>query len=199
MVTAFFPASPIIGSASLQSTGVDGDERESAWSIMARAVQAATQRLRDNSFALSVDGTGALTVSRSSNFSMTLTSDVATLTGLPGSASGASSYTGSVVPAVIVPQGLRMAPPGWSTGKGGVSADATAVAPLRWQAASLSVAVAFDFADAFAQVRTLRSGIWDVVAEGVWLGRMRVTGSVMQPQGRLPGIVEVVLNGVATP
>jgi hypothetical protein len=38
-----------------------------------------------------------------------------------------------------------------------------------------------------------------VVAEGVWLGRMRVTGSVMQPQGRLPGIVEVVLNGVATP
>jgi hypothetical protein len=61
------------------------------------------------------------------------------------------------------------------------------------------VAVAFDFADAFANVRTLRSGIWDVVAEGVWLGRMRVTGSVMQPQGRLPGIVEVVLNGVATP
>jgi hypothetical protein len=92
-----------------------------------------------------------------------------------------------------------MAPPGWSTGKGGVSADATAVAPLRWQAASLSVAVAFEFVDAFAQVRTLRSGIWDVVAEGVWLGRMRVTGSVMQPQGRLPGIVEVVLNGVATP
>ena len=31
MVAAFFPASPtIIGSASLQSTGVDGDERESA-------------------------------------------------------------------------------------------------------------------------------------------------------------------------
>jgi hypothetical protein len=199
MVAAFFPASPITGSASLQSIPVLGDERESAWSIMARAVQAATQQTRDTSFALSVDGTGALTVSRSSVFTLALAADVASLTGLPSSASGSSSYTGSVVPAVIVPQGLRMAPPGWSTGKGGVSSDATAVAPLRWQAASLSVAVAFEFADAFASVRTLRSGIWDVVSEGVWLGRMRVTGSVMQPQGRLPGIVEVVLNGVATP
>jgi hypothetical protein len=198
MVAAFFPASPITGSASLESTPVLGDERESAWSIMARAVQAATQRTRDTSFALSVDGTGALTVSRSSNFTLSVSSDVATLTGL-SSGSGASSYTGSAVPAVIVPQGLRMAPPGWSTGKGGVSSDGARVAPLRWQAASLSVTVAFEFADAFASVRTLRSGIWDVVAEGVWLGRMRVTGSVMQPQGRLPGIVELVLNGVATP
>ena len=41
MVAAFFPVSPIIGSASLESTGVSGDERESGWSIMARAVQAA--------------------------------------------------------------------------------------------------------------------------------------------------------------
>jgi hypothetical protein len=199
MVAAFFPASPLTGSATVESTTVRGDERESAWSIMARAVQAATQQTRDTSFALSVDGTGALTLSRSSVFSFAVDGDVAALTGLAASGSGASSYTGSAVPGVIVPQGLRMAPPGWSTGNGGVSGDGSRVAPLRWQAAALSVAVAFDFADAFAQVRTLRSGIWDVVSEGVWLGRMRVTGSTMQPQGRLPGIVEVVINGVATP
>lgn len=199
MVAAFFPASPITGAAIVESTAVLCDERESAWSIMARAVQAATQRTRDPSFALSVDGAGALTVSRSSAFTLSLGPVLAALTGLPSSASGASSYTGSAVPGVIVPEGLRMAPPGWSTGRGGVSSDGSLAAPLRWQAASLSVAVAFEFADAFTQVRTLRSGIWDVVAEGVWLGRMRVTGSVMQPQGRLPGIVEVVLNGVATP
>jgi hypothetical protein len=198
MVAALFPVTPIIGAANIQFTMTPSDERESAWSIMARAVQAATQRTRDPSFSLSVDGTGALTVSRSSVFTLGLSSDVAALTGLAGGAF-ASSYTGSTVPSAIVPQGLRMAPPGWSTGKGGVSSNAACAAPVRWQASSVSVSVAFDFADAFANIKNLRSGIWDVVAEGVWLGRMRVTGSSMKPQGRLPGIVEAVIEGVATP
>jgi hypothetical protein len=198
MVAAFFPVAPLTGAANVQFTMAVADERESAWSIMSRAVQAATQRTRDDSFALSVDLAGALTVSRSSVFALGLSADVESLTGLTSGVM-ASSYTGVTVPGVIVPQGLRMAPPGWSTGNGGVSPDGARVGPLRWQAASLSVAVAFDFADAFASVRTLRSGIWDVVSEGVWLGRMRVTGAVMQPQGRLPGIVEVIINGVATP
>jgi hypothetical protein len=55
------------------------------------------------------------------------------------------------------------------------------------------------YADAFQVLKTLRIGVWDVVNEGIWLGRIRVTGSSLEPQGRLPGIVEARINGVAVP
>jgi hypothetical protein len=92
-----------------------------------------------------------------------------------------------------------MAPPGWSTGGGKPVSDGSGVSSPRWQTGSVSLALAVHYADAFTTLKTIRAGVWDVVNEGIWLGRIRVTGANLEPQGRLPGIVEARINGVAVP
>ena len=92
-----------------------------------------------------------------------------------------------------------MAPPGWSTMGGKPVAAGPAVSAPRWQTGAVSVAMAVNYADAFTTLKTIRNGVWDVVNEGIWLGRIRVTGASLEPQGRLPGIVEARINGVAVP
>jgi len=174
------------------------DERESAWSLTARVTQALSQA--NASFGLAFnEATKQLTMSGPSIFNMLLTLGADTLTGLPATCSGASSYTGSALSSVVTVDGLRMAPPGWSTTAGKPSADGSMVSTPRWTAGSVSLAMSVIYADAFQVLKTLRIGVWDVVNEGIWLGRIRVTGSSLEPQGRLPGIVEARINGVAIP
>lgn len=179
-------------------TFTDSDERESAWSLMARVAQASQQR--DPSFALAFNESAkVLTISAGSTFAMYPNAAAGTLTGFPTVNTGASSYTGSALSSVIVVDGLRMAPPGWSTTGGKTVADGSGVSSPRWQTGTVSLAMAVNYADAFTALKTIRNGVWDVVNEGVWLGRIRVTGASLEPQGRLPGIVEARINGVAVP
>ena len=174
------------------------DERESAWSLMARVAQSMSQV--DDAFALTFDEAAKqLTFSGPSSFAMLMQLGADTLTGFAAVNSGASSYTGAALSSVVTVDGLRMAPPGWSTTGGKPSADGSMSSTPKWTTGAVSVAMAVTYADAFATMKTLRSGVWDVVNEGIWLGRMRVTGSSLEPQGRLPGIVEARINGVAVP
>ena len=144
------------------------DERESAWSLTSRVTQGLSQS--NAAFAVTFDeATKQLTMSGPSVFAMLLTLGADTLTGIPATCSGASSYTGS------------------------------ALSTPRWTAGAVSLAMSVTYADAFQVLKTLRTGVWDVVNEGIWLGRIRVTGSSLEPQGRLPGIVEARINGVAVP
>lgn len=196
-MAALFPVSQIEGRVELFSF-VDTDERESAWSLMARVTQSVQQR--DASFELSFDeSTKRLIISAGSVFAMYPTSNAGALTGFPTINSGASSYTGAALASVLVVEGLRMAPPGWSTMGGKPVADGSGVNAPRWQTGTVSLAMAVNYADAFTTLKTIRNGVWDVVNEGIWLGRIRVTGASLEPQGRLPGIVEARINGVAVP
>lgn len=180
------------------SVGIVADERESAWSLMARVAQAIDAQ--DPTFALTfAEATKRLTLSRGSVYQMTQSAAASTLTGFGNVNTGASSYTGGVLSTVLVVEGLRMAPPGWSTEKGAVAADASAVSTPRWTTGTVSLAMAVNYADAFNALKTIRNGVWDVVSDGVWLGRFRVTGASLEPQGRLPGIVEARVTGVAVP
>ena len=174
------------------------DERDSAWSLTARVAQSLSQQ--SSAFALAFDeATKQLTLSGPSVFNMLLSLGADTLTGFAATSTGAASYTGSALSSVITVDGLRMAPPGWSTTTGKPSADGSAVSTPRWTTGAVSLAMSVTYADAFQALKTLRAGVWDVVNEGIWLGRMRVTGSSLEPQGRLPGIVEARINGVAVP
>lgn len=174
------------------------DERESAWSLTSRVTQGLSQS--NAAFALAFDeATKQLTMSGPSVFAMLLTLGADTLTGLPATCSGASSYTGSALSSVVTVDGLRMSPPGWSTTAGKPASDGSAVSAPRWTAGAVSLAMSVTYADAFQVLKTLRTGVWDVVNEGIWLGRIRVTSSSLEPQGRLPGIVEARINGVAVP
>lgn len=196
-MAALFPVIETRGRVELY-TFTDSDERESAWSLMARVAQAAQQR--DPSFALAFnESTKRLTLSAGSVFAMYQTLGADTLTGFSSANTGASSYTGAVLSSVLTVEGLRMAPPGWSTSGGKTVADGSGVSAPRWQTGAVSVAMAVDYASAFATLKTIRAGVWDVVNEGIWLGRIRVTGASLEPQGRLPGIVEARINGVAVP
>lgn len=196
-MAALFPVSQIEGRVELFNF-VDTDERESAWSLMARVTQSVQQR--DASFSLSFDeGTKQLTISGGSVFAMYPTTAAGVLTGFPNINTGASSYTGAALSSVLVVDGLRMAPPGWSTMGGKTVADGSGVNAPRWQTGTVSLAMAVDYADAFTTLKAIRNGVWDVVNEGIWLGRIRVTGASLEPQGRLPGIVEARINGVAVP
>lgn len=196
-MASLFPVSQLEGRVEL-FTFVDTDERDSAWSIMARAAQSAQQR--DPSFQLSFDESAkTLTVEAGSVFAMYPTTNVGALTGFPTINSGSSSYTGAALSSVLVVDGLRMAPPGWSMAGGRPVADGSGVNAPRWQTGTVSLAMAVNYADAFTTLKTIRNGVWDVVSDGIWLGRIRVTGASLEPQGRLPGIVEARINGVAVP
>ena len=178
-------------------TFTDADERESGWSLMARVAQASQQR--DSTFRLTFDeATKRLTVSAGSTFPMYLTG-AESLTGFATVNTGASTYTGAALSTVLTVDGVRMAPPGWSTGGGKAVSDGSGVSSPRWQTGSVSIALSVNYADAFTTLKTIRAGVWDVVNEGIWLGRIRVTGASLEPQGRLPGIVEARINGVAVP
>ena len=180
------------------AVGIVADERESAWSLMARVAQ--TVDAQDPTFALTFsETTKRLTLSRGSVYQMTQSATASTLTGFGNVNTGASSYTGGVLSTVLVVEGLRMAPPGWSTEKGAVASDGSAVSTPRWTTGTVSLAMAVNYADAFNALKTIRNGVWDVVTDGVWLGRFRVTGASLEPQGRLPGIVEARVTGVAVP
>lgn len=191
---------PVVDSTAMVYVGIttDADERESAWSLMARATQTAQQK--DDTYALTFnETTKQLRIEAGSVFSMTCDAEASGLTGFATVNTGAFYYVGAALSSVVVVEGLRMSPPGWSTTGGKVSSTGGYVNPPRWQTGSVSLAMAVNYADAFNVLKTIRSGVWDVVSDGVWLGRIRVTGASLEPQGRLPGIVEARINGVATP
>ena len=196
-MAALFPVQETRGRVELY-TFTDSDERESGWSLMARVAQAAQQR--EPSFALTFnEATKRLTISAGLVFAMYPSLGADTLTGFPSLNSGASSYTGAALSSVLTVHGLRMAPPGWSSTGGKPVSDGAGVSSPRWQTGAVSLAMSVDYADAFATLKTIRTGAWDVVNEGIWLGRIRVTGASLEPQGRLPGIVEARISGVAVP
>ena len=174
------------------------DERESAWSLMARAAQTLSQV--DPSINLRFQaGQKHLRISGDDFFSMFMYDGADTLTGFDSVNINARSYTGDTLSDVIVVDGLRMTPPGWSTTGGKTSANGTAVNRPRWVTGSVSVAIELDYAAAFNVVKTLRKGVWDVVNEDIWLGRIRVTGAVTEPQGRKADLIEVRITGAAVP
>lgn len=203
-MTALFPVietagfvNTTLGAPATQATTF-ADERESAWSLMARVAQTLSQV--DPSINLRFQaGQKHLRISGDNVFSMFMYEGADALTGFDASNINASSYTGDTLSNVIVADGLRMAPPGWSTTGGKTSADGTAVNRPRWTTGSITVTLEFDYAAAFNALKTLRKGVWDVVNEGIWLGRIRVSGASLEPQGRLPGIVEARITGAAVP
>lgn len=206
MGVAFFPVSVSRGTFGITGDLLIPDEQESGWSMVARMMRGASQRYatpttRDQYRASFSNATRRVTISGPSAFGISAFggSDFATKTGIAVPQSGGVSYTGSPLASVVVAESLSLSSPGWSSVSQGIGADGSSVGPSRWQTASLTAEVAFSYADAFAAIRTLRAGTWDVVSDDLWLGRIRVTGTELLPQGRLPGVVQVSVQGVAVP
>lgn len=205
MSAAFFPVLPCFEGFQVDGVFLTGDEVESGWSIASRMMRVLSQRyfgqgpsFRDD-FRASFDGvTKQLTIAGRVPFTYAVGAVPALLTGLT-SGTGLTSYTGVARPDVVVVEGARLTGPGWSSTSAGVSADGASVGPSRWQTSGITAEVAIGYADAFTAIRTLRGGVWDLVSNDQWLGRLRVTGASLAPQGRLPGVVQVTINATAVP
>lgn len=206
MGTAFFPVSVSRGTFGVTGDLLTPDDQESGWSMVARMMRAASQQYatltaRDRYRATFDNATRRVTISGPVAFAISAFggSDFATKTGIAVPQSGGVSYTGSALASVVVAESLSLTSPGWSSVAQGIGADGSSVGPSRWQTTSVTAEVAFSYADAFAAIRTLRAGTWDVVSDDLWVGRLRVTGTELLPQGRLPGVVQVSVQGVAVP
>lgn len=206
MGVAFFPVSVSRGTFAFQGEALIPDEQESGWSMVARMMRRESQRYatltaRDQYRASFDSATRRVTISGPVAFAISAAggSDFAAKTGIAVPQSGGVSYTGSALASVVVAESLSVTSPGWSSVSQGIAADGASVGPSRWQTATLTAEVAFSYADAFSGIRTLRGGTWDVVSDDLWLARLRVTGTELRPQGRLPGVVQVFVQGVAVP
>lgn len=203
MGVAFFPVVACSGQASIDGVALRADEVESGWSMASRLARVQSQRafglglyLRDDWRATFDNGTRRITLSGPTfTLSMGLTPNV---TGF-SSGTYANGHTGSALSDVVPVEGVRLSSPGWSSSSAGIGADGSSVGPSTWRSGSIVAEVAVSYADAWTAMRTLRRGTWDVVSEDLWLGRIRVTGTSVEPQGRLAGVVQLSVQGVSVP
>ena len=195
----FFPVAVVasssvtVGTAAIART----DGYESAWSMMYRAAQQATQNSL-GAFRLTVnETTSVLTLAGSAAFDLTIPSGAA-FTGFTSGAA-ATSYTSTAIGGTVVVDGVDVSGQPYSMTAGAPTADASAVTSGRLVTGSVAVRCAVAYAGAFAAARTLRSGVWDVVRGNETMARVRVTSCAIVPLGRLPGIVELEIIGQVVP
>lgn len=169
------------------------DTTESAWSIMQRLAIAATM-IDAETYTLTVnEATKVLTLAGTAAFALTVGTSAA-YTGFTTGAS-ATSHTSSAITDAVAVSGLSVPSLPFSFGAGRPASDASSVAGGLFRRGALSVSCEVSFASAFAAAKTLRSGTWDVVQEGLWLARLRVTSASIVPQGRAQGIVTMEIGG----
>lgn len=171
------------------------DRYQSAASIVAYgAANISMLDLDDMRFGLTA--AGRLTLRRTAIFVWTATSDVQTATGLTGTYTGATSYTGAdVVPGVVIPaSGLRLDGPLWSSeGYRPANVNGAATGAIRTASAG-SILLDLPWAAAWALETTARGKVYDVVHCGRWVGRGRVTGTERARQGLRSGIITLTLG-----
>jgi len=196
----FFPVA-VVASSSNVTVGTAAvaraDGYESAWSMMYRAAQQATQNSL-GAFRLTVnETTSVLTLAGSAAFDLTIPAGAA-FTGFTSGAA-ATSYTSTAISGTVVVDGVDVSGQPYSMTAGAPTADASAVTSGRLVTGSVAVRCAVAYAGAFAAARTLRSGVWDVVRGNETMARVRVTSCAIVPLGRLPGIVELEIIGQVVP
>lgn len=175
------------------------DRRLSAISCLA-AIQSQVGPLDDDEFRWGLTPGGRITIRRTATWELAASSEVQTLLGLTGTYTGASSYTAAADPeGVILPSGLRLAAPLWSSeGYRPANASGDVVAAML-KGSSSSVLLDVPFATAWTLEATARGQTYDIAHAGRWVGRGRVVDVTRQRQGRLPGRVTLTLSmqGVA--
>lgn len=195
----FFPvvqAGPDAVSITSQATARP-DTTESAWSIMQRLAIAATM-IDNQTYTLTVnEATKVLTLAGTAAFALTIGTSAA-YTGF-STAGAATSHTSSAISgarALDLGQGGLVVPTmPLSFGAGKPASDASSVAGGLYRRGSLTVSCQISYVNAFDIAKTLRSGTWDVVSEGLWLARLRVTSARIVPQGRGQGKVQMDIGG----
>ena len=194
----FFPVGLVPSVIAIAGTGRGrSDLYESAWSLMYRVAQNATQNSL-GAYRLTVnESTSVLTLAGPATFTLTFT-PAAPFTGFVNG-SGASSYTSTAIGGTVVVDGIDVSGQPYSMTAGAPTADASAVTSGRLVTGSVTVRCAVAYAGAFAAARTLRNGVWDVVRGNETMARVRVTSCAIVPLGRLPGIVELEIIGQVVP
>ena len=194
----FFPVAPVPGSLVAAGDGVGrSDLYESAWSLMYRTAQNATQNSL-GAYRLTVnESTSVLTLAGPGTFDITV-SPGGVFTGFVTD-TGAASYTSTAIGGTVVVDGVDVSGQPYSMTVGAPTADASAVTSGRLVTGSVTVRCAVAYAGAFAAARTLRNGVWDVVRGNETMARVRVTSCAIVPLGRLPGIVELEIIGQVVP
>jgi hypothetical protein len=141
-----------------------------------------------------------ITLARTATMDVVASGDVATLTGLTGTTTGAASYTAaSAAQGVILPRGLRLEGPLWSSDGYRPGNAVAAATGARWSLGGGSLLLDMVYADAYAAEYLVRGRTYDVVHSGRWVGRCRITDVTRERQGRLPDVVTLRLSvqGVA--
>jgi hypothetical protein len=196
----FFPVAVVASSATVTvgtAATALADGYESAWSMMYRAAQQATQNSL-GAYRLTVnESTSVLTLAGPGTFNLTISTGAA-FTGFTTD-TGAASYTSTAVGGTVVVDGIDVSGQPYSMTAGAPTADASAVTSGRLVTGSVTVRCAVAYAGAFAAARTLRNGVWDVVRNNETMARVRVTSCAIVPLGRLPGIVELEIIGQVVP
>jgi hypothetical protein len=194
----FFPVSVVSSVIVSAGTGrARSDLYESAWSMMYRTAQNATQNSL-GAYQLTVnESTSVLTLAGPATFTLSF-SPAAAFTGFVNGA-GVSSYTSTAIGGTVVVDGVDVSGQPYSQTAGAPAADASAVTSGRLVTGSVTVRCAVAYAGAFAAARMLRNGVWDVVRNNETMARVRVTSCAIVPLGRLPGIVELEIIGQVVP
>lgn len=199
----FFPvvqAGPDAVSITSQATARP-DTTESAWSIMQRLAIAATM-IDAETYTLTVnESTKVLTLAGSAAFALTVGTSAA-YTGFATGGAATSHTSSAITEAVALDLGLGgLVVPNLplSFGAGRPAADASSVAGGLFRRGAVTVSCQISYVNAFDIAKTLRSGTWDIVSEGLWLARLRVTSARIVPQGRGQGKVQMDVGGQAVP
>lgn len=170
------------------------DRRLSAISCL-HAIQSQIGPLDVDPFTWGITAAGRVTLRRTTAFDWVAGSEVQTLLGLTGTYTGATSYTAAdVAQGVVVPSGLRLRGPAWTSEGYRPSAGAGAATAAMLKGGSGSVLIDLPFADAWSLETTARGLVYDVCHAGRWAGRVRVVDVTRERQGRLPERVALTLS-----
>lgn len=157
------------------------DGTESAWSIMARLQRAANITGTDP-FTLEVNETSkVLTLASASTFALTITALTYTgfvTAGLATSHASAARTTAQVVSGLTVPSRP------FSFAGGLATSTSDGIGGGLFERGTMTILCSDTYVVLSQLARNLRGGTWDVVQDGQWQARIRVTGCLLRPQGR---------------
>jgi hypothetical protein len=170
------------------------DRRHSAISLLSLA-QTIVGPLDVDPFRWGLTANSRVYIERTAVFDIAASGAVQTAMGLTGTYTGAASYTGNTAaPGVILPAGLRLDGPLWSS-EGYRPAESSGAAVGAFPTGvSGSILVDLDLATAWTLELTVRGMTYDVAHAGRWVGRCRVMDVVRSRQGRQPDRIVLSLS-----